>query len=54
LGNVLDAYPDIPKFYPAVRVHSKSPRTLGHAGRRYAFVNGLRQAPFETARDADF
>lgn len=48
LGDVLDAYPAVPKFYPAVHVHSKSPRSLGHAGRRYAFVNGLRQVPFGT------
>ena len=48
LGYVLNKYPEVPKFYAGVRTRSKSPLSLGEAGRRFAFVRSLERLPFET------
>ncbi|MGH6875896.1 MAG: tetratricopeptide repeat-containing sulfotransferase family protein [Rhizomicrobium sp.] len=49
LGYVLDAYPEVPRFYSEVHVESKNPLHLGQVSRRFAFVKGIGQAPFEIA-----
>lgn len=49
LGYVLEEYPAVPKFYPRLHVRSKGARNLGNTGRRYQFVKGLRQLPFDAA-----
>ncbi|HEX4081249.1 MAG TPA: sulfotransferase [Rhizomicrobium sp.] len=47
LGYVLDAYPDVPKFFPRVQARSKRPLRLGGTN-PFALVKGIRQPPFFT------
>jgi tetratricopeptide (TPR) repeat protein len=46
LGDVLQTYPDAPKFYPRVKGRLRKSVRLGEAGDRYVTVRGLRQIPF--------
>ena len=49
LGCVLEAYPDVPKYFPEVHATSRAPRVLGGAGGAFASINGVRQRPFLNA-----
>lgn len=46
LGYVIDAYPEVPNFYPGLHLRSRRPLTLGQSGYRFEFFKGLRQVPF--------
>jgi tetratricopeptide (TPR) repeat protein len=48
LGDVLQTYPEAPKFYPRVQGRLRKSARLGEAGDRYATVRGLRQIAFES------
>lgn len=47
LGYVLEAYPDVPYFYPRLRGRLRKPLRLGEAGDRFGVVRGVRQVSFE-------
>jgi tetratricopeptide (TPR) repeat protein len=49
LGVVLEAYPDVPGFFPRVQIRSTRPPRLGARTSPFASVRGLRQAPFGNA-----
>ena len=49
LGYVLEAYPDVPYFYPRLKGRLRKPLHLGEAGDRFGVVNGVRQVPFEVS-----
>jgi hypothetical protein len=52
LGPVLQAYPEVPKFFPELHATSRTPRALGEAGGRFGTMKGVAQPPFLTGSDS--
>jgi hypothetical protein len=46
LGDVLAAYPEVPKFFPELHATSRTPRRLGEASGRFGSMKGVRQRSF--------
>ena len=49
LGYVLDAYPEVPKFYPQLNARLRTKLVPGSWGNPFNVVKGTRQVPFENA-----